>query len=224
MKPIFRAISVVVLVSPLAACNTKRPNSAKAAELPNATVAPIQSDQPAPDTENRQLSSQIVIPSGTKLHIALAEDLSTTKNRPGDQFSATLATPVVVNGETVLLEKTTIRGSVTDVARSGRIEGRANIRLVLTDVLRDGRDIPISTKPFVAVAQSTKKRDGVIVGGATGMGALIGAFAGGGKGAVIGAGIGAGGGTGAVLATRGKELNYPAETIMTFTLNSPAIM
>jgi hypothetical protein len=47
---------------------------------------------------------------------------------------------------------------------------------------------------------------------------LIGGIAGGGKGAAIGAAVGGGAGTGTVLATKGKDLHYPPETKITFTL------
>ena len=53
----------------------------------------------------------------------------------------------------------------------------------------------------------------------TGVGAAIGAIAGGKKGAAIGAAVGAGGGTGTVLATKGKEVKYDAESKLDFTLD-----
>jgi hypothetical protein len=68
---------------------------------------------------------------------------------------------------------------------------------------------------------ATKKRDAAIIGGGAGLGAAIGAIAGGKKGAGIGAAVGGGAGTGTVLATKGKELNYPPETRLSFTLASP---
>jgi hypothetical protein len=68
------------------------------------------------------------------------------------------------------------------------------------------------------VAEATKKRDAAIIGGGAGIGAAIGAITGGGKGAAIGAAVGGGAGTGTVLATKGKEIRYGAETVLTFTL------
>ena len=53
-------------------------------------------------------------------------------------------------------------------------------------------------------------------------GAAIGAIAGGKKGAAVGAAVGGGGGTAAVLATKGKEVEYPAESRLTFTLAQDA--
>ena len=52
------------------------------------------------------------------------------------------------------------------------------------------------------------------------MGAIIGALAGHGKGAAIGAGAGAGGGALTEILTKGT-IKVPAETVLTFRLESP---
>jgi hypothetical protein len=67
----------------------------------------------------------------------------------------------------------------------------------------------------------TNKRTGKYVGGGAAVGAVIGAIAGGGKGAAIGAATGAAAGAGAQVLTRGKSVNVPAETVLSFRLNSP---
>jgi len=168
--------------------------------------------------------AKITIPEGTKLHIALVDGLSTAKSKAGQEFLASLTEPVVIEGHTVLPKGTKVKGRVTDVAASGHIKGRASIRLILTDIVRNGKDVSISTKPFVAVAEGTKKRDAEIIGGGAGVGALIGGLAGGGKGALVGAAVGGGAGTGTVIAMKGKEIQYPPETKLMFTLTSPVII
>jgi hypothetical protein len=65
------------------------------------------------------------------------------------------------------------------------------------------------------------KRTGKYVGGGALLGAVIGAIAGGGKGAAIGAGAGAAAGAGAQVLTRGRSVNIPAETLLTFRLQQP---
>src|SRR5207248_1746832 len=54
-----------------------------------------------------------------------------------------------------------------------------------------------------------------------GIGAIIGAIAGGGKGAAIGAGVGAAGGAGVQVLTRGKNIDVPAESLLTYRLSEP---
>jgi len=161
---------------------------------------------------------KVVIPAGTHFRIALVDAVSSDKSRPGDSFMATLAEPIVVDGKTVLEKGTRVQGRVVDARESGRVKGRASIELMLTEIVRDGRSLNISTKPYRAVAESTKKRDAAIVGGGAGVGAAIGAIAGGGKGALVGAAIGGGAGAGTVLATKGKEIHYSSETRIPFTL------
>jgi hypothetical protein len=62
------------------------------------------------------------------------------------------------------------------------------------------------------------ERTGEFVGGGAVIGAIIGAIAGGGKGAAIGGGVGAAAGAGTQVATRGKNVNVPAESLLTFRL------
>jgi hypothetical protein len=163
----------------------------------------------------------ITIPAGSRLRVALSDGVSTTKSEPGDPFSAHLVEPVVIDGETVLEKGTKVSGRVVDAQESGRVKGRASLKLVLTTVVRSGNTIKIETKPYVAVAEATKGRDAALIGGGAGVGAAIGAIAGGGKGAGIGALVGGGAGTVTVLATKGKDLHYPPETRLNFTLASP---
>jgi hypothetical protein len=65
------------------------------------------------------------------------------------------------------------------------------------------------------------KRTGKYIGGGAVIGAIIGAIAGGGKGAAIGAGAGAAAGAGAQTLTKGKSVNVPSESLVTFRLERP---
>jgi hypothetical protein len=132
---------------------------------------------------------------------------------------ASLAAPLVIDGKTVVDKGTKVRGRVLDAEESGRVKGLANIRLALTGIVDGARVLPIVTKPFVAEAEATKGRDAAVAGGATGIGAAIGAATGGKKGAGIGAIIGGAAGTGAVLATKGKEVEFDSESRLKFTLD-----
>lgn len=62
------------------------------------------------------------------------------------------------------------------------------------------------------------KRTAEYVGGGALLGTIIGAIAGGGKGAAIGAAAGAGAGAGVQVLTRGKKVNVPTESLLTFRL------
>jgi len=190
---------------------TTEPDAAAKAETADKTKP-----EPKPIPEPK-----ITIPAGTKLHVALIDAVSSDKSQDGQQFTASLTEPVVIGGKTVLAKGTKVRGHVVEAKESGRVKGRASLVLTLSDIVRVGKSVSISTKPYTAVAESTKKRDAEIIGGAAGIGAAIGAIAGGGKGAAIGAAAGGGAGGGTVLATKGKEVRYGSETKLTFTLSNP---
>jgi len=225
MKRRFSALIVWSLLLGLAACN-KTPSTANANAVSKSAEPPVNAvdqSKPAPQPEPApEPKPATLIPAGTTLRIVLIDAVSSDKNRPGDHFAASLVAPVVINGRTVLSKGTKVRGRVVDAKGSGRVKGRASIELKLTEIVfKDGKQMNIATKPYTAVAQSTKKRDAALIGGGAGLGAVIGAIAGGGKGAAIGAGVGGGAGTGTVLATKGKEIRYAPETRLKFTLASP---
>lgn len=162
---------------------------------------------------------KITVPSGTSLRVVLQQGVGTDTSTPGSEFSAVLAAPVVIEGKTVLEQGSAVSGRVVDVKKAGRVKGRATLSLALTSVERGGQTVPIETRTYVGVAKDNKKRDAAIIGGGAGVGAVVGAIAGGGKGAATGAAIGGAGGTGAVLATRGDDLHYPAESRLNFVLS-----
>jgi len=109
-------------------------------------------------------------------------------------------------------------GKLTNVDRSGRVEGRAQMSLALNEIRIGDTPYTILTNIISSEAESTKKKDATKVGIGAGLGAIIGAIAGGGKGAAIGAGVGAGAGGATVLATRGSEVKFPVEHRLSFVL------
>jgi hypothetical protein len=68
------------------------------------------------------------------------------------------------------------------------------------------------------------KRTGEFVGGGAVLGTILGAIAGGGKGAAIGAAAGAAAGAGTQIATQGREVRVPAESIVNFRLDQPLMV
>jgi hypothetical protein len=161
----------------------------------------------------------VVIPAGTEFHVVLSDALNSGKNKADDEFSANLAAPVYVNGATILERGAKLQGKVLAAEGSGRVSGKASMTIALTAVMHGGKMMPIATKDLTAEAEGSKGRDAGMIGGGAGVGALIGAIAGGKKGAAVGAAVGGGGGTAAVLATKGKEVDFPTESKLTFTLD-----
>jgi hypothetical protein len=216
MNRTLHAMVAAALLTGIVGCsNEPTTTSADSLKPANAVAAPGADKVEKVKVEPKP---KTIIPAGTKLRVALLQAVSSDKSRAGEQFMTSLTEPVVIDGNTVLPKGTKIRGRVMNAQESGRVKGRASLQLTLTEIVREGGNVSVSTKPYTAIAESTKKRDAAVIGGGAGLGAAIGAIAGGGKGAAIGAAVGGGAGTGTVLATKGKEVRYGAEHLISFTL------
>ena len=184
-----------------------------------ASALPAQREMEAAQPPKPKEPTIVTIPSGTSLHIRLQDPLDSAVNKSGDVFQAILDQSVEVNGKVIAARGSALQGKLSNVAQSGRVEGRATMSLQLTSITLAGQTYPIQTEILSFEAESTKKKDATKVGVGAGVGAVIGAIAGGGKGAAIGAAVGGGAGTAAVVATRGKELRYDAEHKFSFALS-----
>ena len=164
-------------------------------------------------------AKKYTLPAETGIPVKLIDGVSTETNKAGDTFLASLAEPLIVNGVTLFGKDTSVQGKIVSLEEPGRVSGVASISLQLTEIQpKKGSPIPLQTEPLTETAKSEKKKDAAIIGGGAAIGTAIGAIAGGKKGAAIGAIAGGGGSTGYVLATKGKQLKYPSETLMTFKL------
>jgi len=163
----------------------------------------------------------VIVPEGTDLAVVLDETLSSAQNRSGDKFQATLALPVNVDEKMVIPENSRVIGHVVDARPSGRLRGVARLDLTLDTVEIGGKSYDIATDAQDRVGKNHNKRNGILIGGGAGLGALIGGVATGGVGAAIGAAAGAGAGTAGAAYTGKKDIRVPAETTLTFQLVRP---
>ena len=193
---------------------------------PTTPAGPPQSQaQPPQDAQQAQQQppsqpgqNEISIPTGTTIRVRLNETLDTRRNRSGDRFTASLVEPVQEEGRVLVPQGTVFTGHVTISAPSGRLKGRAVMGLTLDSFAINGASYPVVTSKASRVSARHKKRNLVLIGGGSGLGALIGGLAGGGKGALIGAGAGAAAGTAGAAATGKEQVALPAETLLTFRL------
>ena len=202
---------VILTILFLAGCASKQappPENSTAAK-----PAEPQAAAPAP--------TEITLPEGAVLHVRLAETLDTTRNRTGDRFTATLDSPLTVDGNVVLPRGAKVSGRVEASAPSGRLKGRAVMNLTLDSLDVNGKKYPLQTSHVGRASTAHKKRNLGFIGGGAAAGALIGALAGGPKGAAIGAGAGAGAGTATAAFTGKKNVRIPAETRLSFQLRAP---
>jgi hypothetical protein len=181
-------------------------------------------EQPAEPAapQGQPFPATLTIPAGTILVTRINDYLSTDHNKIGDQFTATLENPIVVNGWVVARRGQTIVGKVKEVRKAGRVKGTSELGVELTDLsVVDGRQLPILTELWKGSGGTSHGQDAATIGTSTGLGALIGAAADWGTGAAIGAGAGAAAGIGLVLLTRGRPTVIGPEAQLSFRLVDP---
>jgi hypothetical protein len=166
--------------------------------------------------------AKLTIPAGTVLQVRINDYLSSDHNQVGDRVTATLQSPIVVNGYVVARRGQTVTGQVEAAQKAGRVKGTSQLGIELTDLtLVDGQQRPILTQLWKGSGGTSHGADAATIGGTTALGAAIGAAAGWGTGAAIGAGAGAAAGIGAVLLTRGRPTVVGPETPLSFRLVDP---
>ncbi|HEY6352279.1 MAG TPA: hypothetical protein VI636_23015 [Candidatus Angelobacter sp.] len=173
-------------------------------------AAKPEAQKPAPEP--------LVIPAGAMITVRLGESLSSKTSQAGQEFSATVARPVTVDGKTVIHEGANARGTVVAAKSMGHFKGGAMLEVRLTSIDIEGREHQVQTAAVERQLKGKGKRSGIMIGGGAGAGALIGALAGGGKGAAIGALAGGGAGTAGAAFTGNKEIVLPAESALSFKL------
>ena len=200
-------------VSPAQASGQARdltPAPADHAAGPPAAAAPV-----------RPTWHEVTLAAGTAVPLEITSAVSTETAQIETPVTARVYSAIAMNGETVVPAGATLKGTVTEVERPGRVQGRAHLAMKFTEIrLPDGTE-RMMTNPVSFEGDATKSEDATKVGIGAGAGAVIGGILGGKGGAGKGAIAGAAAGTGVVLATRGRELVVDPGTQVTATLASP---
>src|SRR4051812_16081618 len=111
--------------------SAKRTAPAAVAATPTSTPVPERAALatapvlPPPPPEPR--FRDITIPEGTTLTVKLTTPLASDQNKVEDPVSATLSSPLSVDGFTLLPVGAEVNGTVLDVKSSGRVKGLASI-------------------------------------------------------------------------------------------------
>jgi hypothetical protein len=87
----------------------------------------------APGT--RAKSSEIMIPSGTKVPVVLKNTISTKSNHVGDPIYAQSTFPVVVNDKIVVPAGTYVQGKISAIKPAGRVKGHAEVLIHFTTLI-----------------------------------------------------------------------------------------
>jgi hypothetical protein len=163
----------------------------------------------------------LVVPAGTEITVVLDQTLGSKTSTSGQTFTATVESPVEIDGKVAVPKGARASGIVKDAKPAGRFKGGAGLSLALTSIEINGKDHALETSDATMSSKGKGKRTAALVGGGAAGGAGIGALAGGGKGAAIGAIVGAVAGTAGAGLTGNRDITLPVETALSFKLIQP---
>ena len=169
-------------------------------------------------------SRTYTVAAGTAIPVRSEETIDSAVASPGQSYAAEVTKDILdAAGDVVIPRGSNAQIVIRSASKGGRFRGASDLVLDLDSVSVGGQRYELNTADYVA-----KGRDGVgknrrtaeFTGGGAAIGAIIGAIAGGGKGAAIGAASGAGAGAGAQVLTKGGSIKVPAESVLTFQLDT----
>jgi hypothetical protein len=102
----------------------------------------------------RAASHLRILPSGTLLTVQLEDSLSTSTVHAGDAFTASVAAPLTIDGDTVIERGTPVTGRVESAQsqsdRPGLVPGSGYFRLSLNSITVEGRQLALQTSSLFA--------------------------------------------------------------------------
>ena len=161
----------------------------------------------------------VTVPAGTALPVRMIDTVDSSKNAVGSRFSASLETNLEVDGVVVAPAGTKVYGRLAQSKEAGRMAGKSELRLELTEIVLNGTAYPVLSSDYQVSGKSSSGRSAKRILGGAGLGAAIGAIAGN---AGMGAAIGAVAGTTAAVVQKGQTVNVSSETLLEFRLQQPA--
>ena len=157
------------------------------------------------------------IPAGTRIDIRTDETIDIRDRVDGRVFLGSVAEDVAARDGGVAIP----RGARAELV--ARRLDRNELSIDFDSVTVGGQRYSVDAGDVERVQRKgvgANKRTGAFVGGGAVLGTLLGAVAGGGKGAAIGALAGGAAGAGAQTLTRGSSVHVPAETVLSFRLET----
>jgi hypothetical protein len=169
-------------------------------------------------SQNNQ-NNMVTVPAGTQILVRMLDSVDSSKNPRGYRFTATLETNLVVDGNVIVPAGNTVYGRLATAEQAGRVAGKSELTLELTDIVVNGTAYPLLTSDYQVEGKSSTGRTAKRTLGGAGLGAIIGGIAGN---AGLGAAIGATAGGVASVAQKGQSIQVPSETLLQFRLQQPA--
>jgi BON domain len=220
-RPPHRAAAAAAPAAPAETASAAPAAAAAPTQAPEGAAAPAEAAAPAPAPEEPPPPEEITLPAGTVITVRMIEAIDSSRNQPGQDFSASINSPVVIGSRVIIPQGSDARVRLVQSASAGHMTGRSDLQVELVSLSVNGTSYQVKSSLYQKAGRSRGTRTAETVGGAAALGALIGAVIGHGKGAAIGAGVGAAAGTGVQATTQGQQVRIPSETKIDFTLKAP---
>jgi hypothetical protein len=204
-----------------AGCQVQKPANQQAGSDASSSSSPSAAESAKSAVRKALEPRPLVVPADTVIAVVLDQTINSKTSKSGDNFTATVESPVEIEGKVAIPKGARASGVVKDAKAAGRFKGGASLALELTSITVAGRDYDVQTSAAAMSSKGKGKRTAAMVGGGAAGGAAIGGIAGGGKGAAIGALIGAAAGTGGAGLTGDRDITLNAETLLDFKLLQP---
>jgi hypothetical protein len=184
---------------------------------PPVPTPPPPSPKPAPapveaPPQPQQLSTTVTIQAGTMLMVSTTSQVS-SQDPVGRRFTAKLAANLMAGGIVAAPAGTTVYGRVTKSSQAGRLAGKSQLELNLTEINIGGKMYPLMTTNFAEAGKGSFRKTARNAG----MGALIGGAFGDSDDAKKGAAIG----VGVSVLRKGDSVVVPTGAILEFRMTQP---
>jgi hypothetical protein len=189
-----------------------------------AAAAPVRHEthtHPAPEAIKTRTFR---LEAGAELPVRTEETIDSSEAVEGQVYAAEIVKDINdADGAVVIPKGSNAQIVIRSASKGGRFKGASDLLLDLQSVSVGGKKYLVDTAEVQKKGRDgvgANKRTAIYTGTGAAVGAIIGAIAGGGRGAAIGAGSGAGAGVLTQILTKGSAIKVPAETTLTFKLDS----
>jgi hypothetical protein len=225
MNRSFRLLSLAILATAYAAAQSAPSDAA------DHSIA-----QPTLQVRPPAQTSDELLPVATVLRLKLDHPISTATAKAGDRFTATLISPVELQGKVVIARGTQVDCRIDRANGGSRLRGRPVLAIKATGALdTSGEELTFSASvvdtghPHKLDVDAEGRIHGsspnpmnkVELGAMTGVGMIAGAVIAGPEGLLVGGAAGAATAGGHIL-TKHRDLTLPAGTELVFELDGPA--
>lgn len=113
------------------------------------------------------------LPEGTPLTIYVQRDLSSASAHEGDSFAATLDSPIVIDGQTLVSRGAPVFGRVLEAKHSIGPLDPGYLRLALVSLTVGEKTFPIATSSLFAKGGAREDRSSALIGADRGKNSMV---------------------------------------------------